>query len=33
MLLSAAELQGRVKTLQSTMKTLDVDYTDLLRQP
>jgi hypothetical protein len=33
MLLSAAELEGRVKTLQSTMKTLDVDYTDLLRQP
>jgi hypothetical protein len=33
MLLSAAELQGRVKTLQATMKTLDVDYTELLRQP
>jgi hypothetical protein len=33
MLLSAAELEGRVKTLQSIMKTLDNDYTALLRQP
>jgi len=33
MLLSAAELEGRVKTLQSTMKSLDIDYTALLRQP
>jgi hypothetical protein len=33
MLLSAAEFEGRVTTLQSTMKTLDVDYTALLRQP
>jgi hypothetical protein len=33
MLLSAAELQGRVKTSQSIMKTLDDDYTALLRQP
>jgi hypothetical protein len=33
MLLSAAELEGRVKTLQATMKTLEVDYTRLLLQP
>jgi hypothetical protein len=33
MLLSAAEIEGRVKTLQATMKTLEVDYTALLRQP
>jgi hypothetical protein len=33
MLLSAAELQGRVKTLQLIMKTLDDDYTRLLLQP
>jgi hypothetical protein len=33
MLLSAGELEGRVKTLQATMKTLDVDYTRLLLQP
>jgi hypothetical protein len=33
MLLSAAELQGRVKTVQLMMKTLDDDYTALLRQP
>jgi hypothetical protein len=33
MLLSAGELQGRVKTLQATMKTLEVDYTRLLLQP
>jgi hypothetical protein len=33
MLLSAAELQGRVKTLQLIMKTLDDDYTELLRRP
>jgi hypothetical protein len=33
MLLSAAELQGRVKTLQLIMKTLDDDYTALLRRP
>jgi hypothetical protein len=33
MLLSAAELEGRVKTLQATMKTLDADYTRLLLQP
>jgi hypothetical protein len=33
MLLSAAELEGRVKTLQATMKTLDVDYTEQLRKP
>jgi hypothetical protein len=32
MLLSAAELQGRVKTLQLIMKTLDDDYTRLLLQ-
>jgi hypothetical protein len=29
MLLSAAELEGRVKTLQATMKSLDIDYTAL----
>jgi hypothetical protein len=33
MLLSAAEFEGRVKTLQMIMKTLDDDYTALLRQP
>ncbi|HZE42737.1 MAG TPA: hypothetical protein VE058_03070 [Steroidobacteraceae bacterium] len=33
MLLSAAELQGRVKIVQLMMKTLDDDYTALLRQP
>jgi hypothetical protein len=33
MLLSAAELEGRVRTLQLMMKTLDVDYAELLRQP
>lgn len=33
MLLSAAELEGRVRILQLMMKTLDVDYTALLRQP
>jgi hypothetical protein len=33
MLLSAAEFEGRVETLQSTMKTLEDDYTALLRQP
>jgi hypothetical protein len=33
MLLSAAELEGRVKTLQATMKTLEDDYAALLRQP
>jgi hypothetical protein len=33
MLLSSAEFEGRVKTLQATMKTLEVDYTALLRQP
>ena len=33
MLMSAAELVGRVKTLQLMMKTLDNDYTELLRQP
>jgi hypothetical protein len=33
MMLSAAELEGRVTTLQSTMKSLDNDYTALLRQP
>ena len=33
MLLSAAELEGRVKILQSITKSLDVDYTGLLRQP
>jgi hypothetical protein len=33
MLLSAGELEGRVKTLQATMKTLEVDYTRLLLQP
>jgi hypothetical protein len=33
MLLSAAEFEGRVKTLQMMMKTLDDDYTALLRQP
>jgi hypothetical protein len=31
MLLSAAEFEGRVKTLQLMMKTLDDDYTALLR--
>jgi hypothetical protein len=33
MLLSAAEFEGRVTTLQSTMKTLEDDYTALLREP
>jgi hypothetical protein len=33
MLLSAAELEGRVQILQLMMKTLDEDYTALLRQP
>jgi hypothetical protein len=33
MLLSAAELQGRVKIVQLMMKTLDDNYTALLRQP
>jgi hypothetical protein len=33
MLLSAAEFQGRVKIVQLMMKTLDDDYTALLRQP
>jgi hypothetical protein len=33
MLLSAAELEGRVKTLQAIMKWLDIDYAALLRQP
>ena len=33
MLLSAAEFEGRVKTLQLMIKTLDDDYTALLRQP
>jgi hypothetical protein len=33
MLLSAAEFEGRVKTLQLMMKTLDDGYTALLRQP
>jgi hypothetical protein len=33
MLLSAAELEGRVKTLQAIMKSLDIDYAALLRQP
>jgi hypothetical protein len=33
MLLSAAELEGRVKILQLTMKSLDNDYMALLRQP
>jgi hypothetical protein len=33
MLLSAAELEGRVRTLQLMMKTLEVDYAKLLRQP
>jgi hypothetical protein len=33
MLLSAAELQGRVRTVQLMMQTLDVDYAKLLRQP
>jgi hypothetical protein len=33
MLLSAAELQGRVKIVQLMMKTLDDDYTALLRHP
>jgi hypothetical protein len=31
MLLSAAELEGRVKTLQATMKTLDRDYAAALQ--
>jgi hypothetical protein len=33
MLLSAAELQGHVKIVQLMMKTLDDDYTALLRHP
>jgi hypothetical protein len=33
MLLSAAELEGRVKTLQAIMKSLDIDYTALLQKP
>jgi hypothetical protein len=33
MLLSAAELEGRVKILVLTMKSLDDDYTALLRSP
>ena len=33
MLLSAAELDGRVKTLQPLMKTLDDAYAEVLRQP
>ena len=33
MLLSAAELEGRVKTLQAIMESLDIDYAALLRQP
>jgi hypothetical protein len=33
MLMSAGELEGRVKTLQATMKSLDIDYTALVRQP
>jgi hypothetical protein len=33
MLLSAGELEGRVRTLQATMKTLDVDFSRLLLQP
>jgi hypothetical protein len=33
MLLSAAEFEGRVKTVQLMMKTLDDNYTALLRQP
>jgi hypothetical protein len=33
MLLSAAEFEGRVKTVQMMMKTLDDDYTALLRKP
>jgi hypothetical protein len=33
MLLSAAEFEGRAKTLQSIMKSLDVDYTAVLRRP
>ena len=33
LLLSAAELEGRVKQLQLFMKSLDIDYTALLPQP
>jgi hypothetical protein len=33
MLLAAAEFQGRVKIVQLMMKTLEDDYTALLRQP
>jgi hypothetical protein len=33
MLLSAAELEGHVKTLQAIMKPLDIDYTALLQKP
>lgn len=33
MLLSAAELEGRVKKLQAIMESLDIDYQALLRQP